>query len=504
MSQDLAGAAYGLAANAQAYPNARLSKLKALTWQPPAAVMTAAQQPFVSFSAARSITSNYVDIANSDPRITWGHSVPGQSGSTYPLYLYNTGHSVNYNSQTTNALSTNQFSIRLLTDSPAIEFVVGGYGPTPLQLLVDGALYSRQTIASAPNDGNGYFFYVNFGADIQNTHPAIAVTAGGSGYAAGDTLAVTGGTGTPPTLMVSQVTSGAVTQVTVQSWGTWTALPSGATATTTSGSGTGCTLTFANGSQQGHTTRKMRQIELIGGGGLAINGFRVGNNDTLRASPFNGPRLMVFGDSYVEGTGTEYPGGIYAARIAQRLGIDDWWTSGVGGTGFLAVNSPRGTYRSRIADIINYTPTDTSRPYLVVVQGSINDNGQNTTSLQTEVQAFWSQLFAALPHAYFVQTGVMRGPANNPGDTINTAVKNGFLAAQAIYDPQGTRSGWIETRGTTPVLTVGGKNYAVTGGGSTDYYTITDGTHPNQAMHDVLGDVFATDIMALIRTWTGG
>ncbi|MDY3551406.1 hypothetical protein R5W24_000482 [Gemmata sp. JC717] len=94
---------------------------------------------------------------------------------------------------------------------------------------------------------------VTDGTDVAASAPvrqagasSAAVVAGGSGYAVGNTITVTGGA----VLTVASVTAGAVTGVTVTTPGTYAAPPTGPVAqTATSGSGTGATfnLTFATG-----------------------------------------------------------------------------------------------------------------------------------------------------------------------------------------------------------------------------------------------------------------
>jgi len=282
--------------------------------------------------------------------------------------------------------------------------------------------------------------------------------------------------------------------------GAYTALPGAGAATTTSGGGAGATVTLTANHNSGHTTRRMRRIEVMMGN-ASFRGLRIGTNDLVRPWPISGARLMVFGDSYVEGSFADYPGGVYAHRIGHRLGIDDVWQSGVGSTGFLAAPAPKVAYRARIADIVGNAPADPSTPYLVLVQGSINDGDQSPANLQAEVTAFWSALFAALPNAFFIQTGILRGPSNNPSDALHAAVKAGFQAAQAIADAAASRSGFIETRSVFAMMTVGGRAGAPTGTGSTDYYIGDDGAHPTQSGHDMLGDAWALDIVSLIKAW---
>lgn len=77
-----------------------------------------------------------------------------------------------------------------------------------------------------------------------------SINAGGTGYAKGDTLTVSGGTaGEPATAEVLAVASGVVTSVSLLNAGTYSASPSSPASTTTDGSGTGCTLTLTFAAQ---------------------------------------------------------------------------------------------------------------------------------------------------------------------------------------------------------------------------------------------------------------
>lgn len=78
---------------------------------------------------------------------------------------------------------------------------------------------------------------------IHTVRLAIISGGGGSGYVAGDTLTVVGGTGTAATFVVATTGGGgSVTGVTLATPGDYTVLPTNPVATTTSGGGTGCQL----------------------------------------------------------------------------------------------------------------------------------------------------------------------------------------------------------------------------------------------------------------------
>lgn len=76
---------------------------------------------------------------------------------------------------------------------------------------------------------------------------SATVSAGGTSHAVGDLLTVSGGTSRSATVFrVDAVSAGVVTAVSVRSRGHYTTLPSNPASTTSSGSGTGCTLTLTS------------------------------------------------------------------------------------------------------------------------------------------------------------------------------------------------------------------------------------------------------------------
>lgn len=81
---------------------------------------------------------------------------------------------------------------------------------------------------------------------------SAAVAAGGTGYTVGDILTIDGGTfSRPATVRVATAPAGVVGTVTVEDWGDYTTAP-GNPASTTGGTGSGCTLnlTFGSGERE--------------------------------------------------------------------------------------------------------------------------------------------------------------------------------------------------------------------------------------------------------------
>jgi len=104
-------------------------------------------------------------------------------------------------------------------------------------------------------DGNAAFVAADVGKPIVIKNAGAArlkvnsatVSAGGASYAVGELITVPGGTSrTPAVFRIEAVTAGQPTTVSVRCRGHYTTLPSNPVATTSNGSGTGCTLTLTS------------------------------------------------------------------------------------------------------------------------------------------------------------------------------------------------------------------------------------------------------------------
>jgi lysophospholipase L1-like esterase len=386
--------------------------------------------------------------------------------------------------------TANLFRLRFQTDAPQFDITARGNNANFL-INVDGVPLSRALPVALPNDGNSYFTNVTFGADTQGLEVAgfagATKVAGGSGYALNDVLTVSGGTSTTAAqIRVTGVSAGAVTSVQVVNKGVYTVAPSNPVSVT-GGTGTGATFNLIWG--QTHTTRKWRKIELWGSASFNFRGLNVAAYDQVKAWPVGGPRFMWMGDSYTGGTNIDYPGGQFAAVASQLLGVEDYWLSGISGSGY--INQAGFTnFNDRVADVTAYAPTDRTVPYVVVTCGGINDSGSSSAAITAAVTSYYSTLMAALPNAYFACVGPWRGPTNNPANSVEAAVQAGFEAAQALYDPTGARSVYLDTYAES-WQTNGGYATALTGTGNSDFWISSDGVHPGQAGYNELGALVA-------------
>ncbi len=308
-----------------------------------------------------------------------------------------------------------------------------------------------------------------------------------------------------------------------------------------------------------------RRIDFIGYGNVPFGGFYTALTDLVRPAPLRGPRVVIQGDSFIEGTGATYScihG--YLSRMMDRLGWENFISDGRGSSGLLA-GTP--TYRSRfVTDVVPYSPD------LIIIQGSVNDAPSTGAQLATEALALIALGQQYLPNAVFAFTseplkiGATAG-GNAPflrRDAVKSAVTGaGHLFLDIITRP--TPIGFVPATNTlassasinatslsvnsvpvlggtykfadgTPFLakavsgagpytittdaggigaaqsngasmtqvgdcpwTGNGKVGATTGFGSCDIIVYSDGTHPSQSGHDMLGEMLASDLATALK-----
>jgi hypothetical protein len=117
---------------------------------------------------------------------------------------------------------------------------------------------------------------------------------------------------------------------------------------------------------------------------------------SIEQAPIRGPRIIAMTDSFGEGgpsTMIDYAG--------AALRIDDFWTSFVSGTGYIANgNGTKKTFRQRLAlDVFPYNPS------VVLICGSVNDDTQTYANLYAEAIALYAEIKTGLPGAAIVVCG---------------------------------------------------------------------------------------------------
>jgi lysophospholipase L1-like esterase len=209
-----------------------------------------------------------------------------------------------------------------------------------------------------------------------------------------------------------------------------------------------------------------------------------------------GPRFIVIGDSFTEGTGTDPILG-YARIMGYMLGCPDTWASGVGGTGYLNPSTGgKVKLGTRIAaDVVARSPG------IVLVAMGLNDSSYNPGSgivtasqIATEAVLDWQAIKAGSSKPTLIVIGPWIGSSNqqvlrDENDALKAAAPGAGVDLYIDNYSGNINNAWLFGTGK-----VGGTN----GTGNADYYRGTDGIHPSPAGHVYYGYRAASDIAAWV------
>lgn len=183
-------------------------------------------------------------------------------------------------------------------------------------------------------------------------------------------------------------------------------------AAATSGSASLLPVTFPDA-----RTRRIR-LEMSGTGFYGVN---IGPNDSLWKPPVRGPRVIVAGDSYTAGTGATYGGtSAWVRAFSNSLALDDVWSSGVGGTGYVNPGTSM-KMRDRIGDVTGYAPD-----YVLWAMGH-NDASYTAAQVRAEAAACFAAVAAACPNAKQIALSPLWGPGPS---TFGAGASLGVLNAR--------------------------------------------------------------------------
>lgn len=212
-----------------------------------------------------------------------------------------------------------------------------------------------------------------------------------------------------------------------------------------------------------------------------------GTSVTYPAGTLKGPRVALFGDSFIEGAVAADYFATLASRISLGMGWTDLWALGSGGTGYLATNPTfsRPKYRDRVNHIT------ANNPDIVIVAGGINDYMFNAADVGTEAGLLFDAIRTGCPDAELLVIGPWAPYEITAWDTQQFAIRDSIKAAadaRGLYfiDPAAER--WI---------TGTGRVGAPTGTGNADTFTSSDGTHPTDAGHIYLGERICGHLVSL-------
>jgi hypothetical protein len=333
---------------------------------------------------------NFLDIA---------HGVTGQgpaisaqsiSDSNVPLVLRTTGTG----------------AINLAPGSRGVNISNGGTVTAITRTAVGASYTSIPSVAiSAPTTAGG----VQATATAQMYTYAATVQSGGSGYTVGNVLTISGGTpnGSAATYTVTGVSGGAVTAVTVLLASSYTALPTNP-ASTTGGTGTGCTLNLLYSLHSAFTITnagsgyvEQPTVTFSGGGGSGAAAYaRIGSDVTVKGlgtnldfSTPNGTGLRVLDGGQTSAAYWSVGGGANAVlrTVGNAAAVID--NNNAQPISFRTATSSEQFRVAHTASAVNYvqvTGGATGNTPAISVQGSDSAQGLGIFSKGGSAVNFWT------------------------------------------------------------------------------------------------------------------
>lgn len=386
---------------------------------------------------------------------------------------------IDYGAGTT---GSNYASVRFATNAPMFDFELRESLGDWI-LWVDGQPITRSAGRPIANVIENRYHKVDFGTDALTwqVEGVSAISAAGSGYAVGDTITMSGGTGTAAQMFVANVGgSGNVTSALVLVPGNYSVVPSSPVSqASTSGSGTGFTFTPIWGSL--NTTRRWRNIELLFRGGGFFGGINVPAGCTVMPWPVSGEKWLTYADSFGEAQFSGCPASTFDEIALQALGVwqdGNTISYGVGATGYVAkgAGNTRPNFLESVSDIVALNPTR-----LMVALG-INDIA-SVSQVQANVEAAYTALLTDLPNCIFFCLGPWSGRSFNAGTaTVSAAIRAGFEAVVPA-----SRGVFIDVVADGLIQPDGTAAPGTPGAGNTGHITSSDNVHPSSSGQVHLG-----------------
>jgi lysophospholipase L1-like esterase len=230
----------------------------------------------------------------------------------------------------------------------------------------------------------------------------------------------------------------------------------------------------------GVTERKDRhyELEFAGVGGF----FGIRTTNLYKPQPWpqaDGLRVLIHGDSMlatvIDTVNIDtYPYGAQGGLLGDLLGQSDTWSSGVGGSGWMApAVHDRSWFNDRVdIDVVAQAPD------VIVETGGGNDAALSPAqgAIQPLIETWLGKVLAAKPETIVFMTGPVIG---NSGAAAHLTIQAAKAAAAAKF-PRNVA--FIDTL-TDPWVFGTGRDGATTGDGNRDWITGTDGAHPTCEGH---------------------
>ncbi|MFE7846528.1 SGNH/GDSL hydrolase family protein [Microbacterium sp. NPDC057407] len=164
------------------------------------------------------------------------------------------------------------------------------------------------------------------------------------------------------------------------------------------------------------------------------------------------PRVLIFGDSWVYGSGADVPSNGFAYRLSENLGWDTV-VDGVRASGYLRAGLDGGSYVERVADLDPELDPD-----LIIVEGSINDRLLHPNGYRDAVATVWDTLAALYPEATVVILGpspqvlpVEPGTAAIDKDLSRYAAARGWWYISPLAEDWITEANYLSVIDTGPI-----------------------------------------------------
>lgn len=244
------------------------------------------------------------------------------------------------------------------------------------------------------------------------------------------------------------------------------------------------TINF-NFAAAGGNKKRVFTLEMSQDQGLSE--VRLGNNDTLYASPSNSPTVLIMGDSYTDGTlspsgmsGNSFPGVMRAMLGCNVI------AQGLGGTGYVV---PGGSFP--LTNSIRLDDAAAVNPDAIIIAMGTNDFSQ--PGISAAVITVLRGLRARRPNTPIIVFGPWGQALNLSAPVLQAEadILTGFNAASDSlmrFIPMNTAS-----LSTTPWTTGTGNTGAVTASGNSSVMIGPDGVHPSAA----IGGIYYGQRMAL-------
>lgn len=219
------------------------------------------------------------------------------------------------------------------------------------------------------------------------------------------------------------------------------------------GGGSRCLIDFGS-----VVTGKHIRLEHQGGGQFGPIDILTESTATVTAVPAYAQKLVIFGDSYIEGNGAATERVSLAHMTAQELGFSDHRISGSGGTGWIQDNPGVriNGFDRWTADVVNIGPT------MVISLMGFNDIGDgNDATIQATLATKLDELIAAYPGCLI--------NVFNPPNTSAPTVPSNYTSLSAAME-----------------AACSGKRNVKFHDISSVSFTKWDGTHPDAAGHVTL------------------